>query len=214
MLVENKVMKKTNDFKYLRLTIVSSLSFTNHVKQISTKLAEGIKTIDSIGTHFPASSLEILLQSVVLTHLNFSALFIQHIRKPIMTFLEKQLNWGNNNLFLRSNCKASLRLRIKNKRSGLNRELISVLIFFISENISGEKINAFNTTLMLPSEKYSNNKRTQKIFFHDHRSTSFLDKSFFNSYMAGAFRIYFCVQFPAFITSRFFKQSFFLSIFR
>ena len=31
---------------------------------------------------------------------------------------------------------------------------------------------------MLPGAKYSINERTQKIIFHGHRSTSFLDKSF------------------------------------
>ena len=91
ILVDIKVIKKSKECKYLGLTIDSSLSFMNQVKPTSKKMAQGIKTIDSFGIQLPTSSLEILLHSIVLSHLNYS-IFFQHIRKPVMTSLEKQLN--------------------------------------------------------------------------------------------------------------------------
>ena len=48
ILVDNKVIKKSKERNYLGLTIDSSLSFMNQVKQTSKKMAQGIKTIDSL----------------------------------------------------------------------------------------------------------------------------------------------------------------------
>ena len=64
-------------------------------------MTQGIKTIDSIGTQLPTSSLEILLPSIVLSHLSYSALFTQHIEKPLLSSLEKQLNWSPKKVFKR-----------------------------------------------------------------------------------------------------------------
>ena len=64
----------------------------NYVKQTLQNMAQGIKIIDSIGNQLPTSSLETLLHSTVLSYLNFPDLFIQHIRKAMITSLEKQLN--------------------------------------------------------------------------------------------------------------------------
>ena len=63
----------------------------NHVKQTLKKMAQGINTIDSKGTQLPTSSLKLLLDSIVWSHCNYSTLYIQHIIKPMMTSLEKQL---------------------------------------------------------------------------------------------------------------------------
>ena len=75
----------------------------NHVKKPLKKMAQGTNTIDSMGTQLPISSLEILQRSIVLSLLNYSALFIHHIRKPMMTFLQNQLSFGLKNVFFRSN---------------------------------------------------------------------------------------------------------------
>ena len=64
-------------------------------------MTQGIKAIDSIGTQLLTSSLEILLPSIVLSHLSYSALFTQHIKKPLLTSLEMQLSWGPKNVFKR-----------------------------------------------------------------------------------------------------------------
>ena len=137
--MDNKVIKKSNGCKYLGLTIDSSLSFMNHVKQTLKKMAQGIKPIDSFGTQLPTSGLEILLHSFVFSHLNYSALIIQHIRKHMMTSLEKQLCWGLKKVFFRSNCKSSRHFRIKKQVSGIEKRIDQLSIFSISENISGEK---------------------------------------------------------------------------
>ena len=95
----------------------------------------------------------------------------------MMTSLEKQLNWGLKKVFFRSICKSSRRLRIKKQVIGIEQRTDQLSIFYLRKYIRREK-SAFNTTLILLSAKYSINERTQKIIFHDHRSTSFLDKSF------------------------------------
>ena len=73
---------KSNESKNLGQINDSSLSFMYQVKQTLKKMVQGIKTIDSFGTQLPTSCAEVLLHSIILSHLNYSALFIQHIRKP------------------------------------------------------------------------------------------------------------------------------------
>ena len=64
--LDNKVIEKSTECKYSGLTIDRSLSNMDHVKQFLKKMAQGIKTIESIGTQLPTSSSEILLHSNVL----------------------------------------------------------------------------------------------------------------------------------------------------
>ena len=66
ILVNNKVIKKSRECKYLGLTI--DFSFVNHVQQTLKKMAHAIETIGSIGTQIPTSSFEISLISIVLAH--------------------------------------------------------------------------------------------------------------------------------------------------
>ena len=54
-------------------------------------MSQGIKTIDLNGTQLTTSSLNISLRSIVVSHINSSALFIQRIKKPMMNFQETQL---------------------------------------------------------------------------------------------------------------------------
>ena len=129
VLIDIKVIKKSNDCKYIGLTTDSRLSFLNHVKQTLKKMSQWIQKKDSIGTQLPTSGLEISLHSNILSHLNYSVLFNQHIRNLKINSLEKQLNWGLKKVFFCSKCKSSRRLRIENRWSALNRDLINFLLF-------------------------------------------------------------------------------------
>ena len=76
ILVDNKVIKKSNECKCLELTIHSSLSFVNNVKHTLMVTAQDKKTLGYIVPQLPTSSLEILIRSIVLSHLNYTATFI------------------------------------------------------------------------------------------------------------------------------------------
>ena len=99
-------------------------------------MAQWIKTVDSNRSQFLKSSLEMLLHSIVLSHFNDSALFIQHIRKPMLISLENQLNWGLTEVFFHSNCKSSRCLRIKKQVIGIEQRLDQLLVFYPRKMLS------------------------------------------------------------------------------
>ena len=57
-------------------------------------MAQGIKTIDTIGQQLPTLSLVALLYCLVLSHLDYSTIFLIQINATLMQSLEKQLNWA------------------------------------------------------------------------------------------------------------------------
>ena len=64
------------------------------IKTILQKMAQGIKTIDTIGQQLPTLSLVALLHCLVLSHLEYSAIFFQQINATLMLSLEKHFNWA------------------------------------------------------------------------------------------------------------------------
>ena len=97
----------------------------NHIKQRLMKMTQGIKTLDSIGTELPTSSLETLPHSFLLSHLNISAHFIQLVRKPMMSSLKKQLNSGLKKCFSAQIAYLCVAREKRNRCSRLNSELIN-----------------------------------------------------------------------------------------
>ena len=58
------------------------------------KIAQGNKTIDTIGQQLPKLSLIALLHCLVLSHLDYAAMYVEQNNATSMMSLEKQLNWS------------------------------------------------------------------------------------------------------------------------
>ena len=77
IVINGLYVAKKSECKYLGLILDSSLSFHAQIKTILQKMAQGIKTIDTIGQQLPTLSLVALLHCLVLSHLDYSAIFLQ-----------------------------------------------------------------------------------------------------------------------------------------
>ena len=75
-------------------------------------MATGIKTIKTIRTQLPTKTLETLLNSIVLCHLDYSALLIKETNQTLKNSLERQLNWALKTIFYSSSYKSSQQLRL------------------------------------------------------------------------------------------------------
>ena len=95
-------VNKVNACKYLGVTIDEHLSFGPQDKNVLQKMAMGIKTIDTIKKQVPTTTLIMLLQPLVLSHLSYPALLLPSVPTASFNSLERQLNWALKCVFFRS----------------------------------------------------------------------------------------------------------------
>ena len=169
---------KKSECKYLGLILDSSLSFHAPIKKILQKMAQGIKTIDTIGQQLPKLSLVALLHCLVLSQFDYSAICLIQINATLMLSLEKQLNWALKRTYFRSKFKSSL-LRISKSFIGIEKRIELKCITYLYQYLTNKK-KAFQNTLRLPTANYRLNKRTKQNIFDKHCSTASLQKSFFH----------------------------------
>ena len=131
------------------------------IKTILQKMAQGIKTIDTIGQQLPTLSLVALLHCLVLSHLEYSAIFFQQINATLMLSLEKQLNWALKRTYFRSKFKSSSLLRISKSFIRIEKRIELKCITYLYQYLTNKK-KAFQNTLRLPTADYRLNKRTKQ----------------------------------------------------
>ena len=78
-------------------------------------MATGIKTLYAIRDVFPTATRLLLLNALVLSHLDYSAILLTGISENLITTLEKQLNWGIKARFNRSKSGHSTDLEIRHQ---------------------------------------------------------------------------------------------------
>lgn len=101
LFIDNTKIKQFRECNYLGIFLDQNQTFQTQVKSILQKMALGIKTIDPIRKQLPTKSLYTLFQSTVLSHLDYSALFLPGVNNSLIVSLEKQLNCGLKPAFFR-----------------------------------------------------------------------------------------------------------------
>ena len=104
-------IEKSNQCKYLGITIDKHLDFQTETKKELKKMAVGIKIIKTIQHKFPTTVL-MLFDALVLSDFENSALFLLRISSPLLLSLEKQMNWALKSGNFRSSIRGSFDLRI------------------------------------------------------------------------------------------------------
>ena len=74
--INKTVIKEKDVVKYLGVRFDNLLSFNQNVKKILGKMAIAIKTIQAIGKNLPLKLRLTLLHSLVLPHVNYSAVLL------------------------------------------------------------------------------------------------------------------------------------------
>ena len=180
IVVDGKVIHEKEECKYLGIIVDNNLSFESQAKKILQKMAIGIKTIKTIRTQLPTKTLEALLNAIVLSHLDYSALLINEINQNLINSLERQLNWAIKTTFFRSKHKSSRDIRLHKNILSVQQRLDIRSILYFYDYITCKK-EPFSKSLKLPTAKYFINERTNKIIFQDHRTTTYMRKSFFHN---------------------------------
>ena len=179
LVISGHYVAKKSECKYLGIILDSSLSFHAQIKTILQKIAQGIKTIETIGQELPTLSLVSLLHCLVLSHLDFSAIFLQQIKASLMLSLEKHLNWALRRTYFRSKYKPSSLPSISKFFIRIEKRIELLCITYLYQYLTNKK-KAFENTLRLPTANYRLNERTEQNIFDKHCSTASIQKSFFH----------------------------------
>ena len=91
--VDKEKIAESNSVKYLGVIIYSQLKF-DEVKNILQRMACGIKVLNTLSKSLPEKTNILLLHSIIISHLHYSALILIALQKSLLATLEKHLNWG------------------------------------------------------------------------------------------------------------------------
>ena len=78
-------------------------------------MACGIKVLNTLSKSSPEKTKILLLNAIVISHLQYSALILIGLQKSLHTNLEKQSNWGIKTIFNRRQYDRSTDLKRRNK---------------------------------------------------------------------------------------------------
>lgn len=113
--VENKNIKQSSEVKYLGLTIDNRLNFNTETKKILRKMAMGIKVLSSLGNSIPLAARKVILNAIVLSHVQYSSLFLIGLCSNLQNSLEVQWNWAIKTVLKKSKFVSSTDLKKSHK---------------------------------------------------------------------------------------------------
>ena len=163
--VGEKLISSKAEIKYLGIYIDKDLKYQKQVKIILSKMAQGIKSIYALRNIIPTVyKKKIILNSFVLSHVQYSSVLFATINQNLITTLEKQLNWAIKACFQRQKFDSSSDLK-------MNLGLLPISLFFdyraatYCHSITKKKMPAFSSSaLKLPTESFYIHEPTHKIF--------------------------------------------------
>ena len=101
--VKDQIIKHSNSVKFLEFFLDQKLTFQDEVKSILQKMSCGIKCLYSMRDLFPEKTRLMLLNALVVSHLQYSAILLTGFSENLITTLEKQHNWAIKACFIALN---------------------------------------------------------------------------------------------------------------
>ena len=166
---KNEVLTTQNCCRYLGIQIDRNLSFEEQLNKTLKKMAHAIRSIYLIRHQVPLNAQILLLKSLELSHLSFSAILFQNLSAKNLKRLNRQINWGIKVCFLRKKFDKARDLLIQTKT--LPAELIIAkisLIKFRYDVARAENSENFHGYLSLHQ-----NTRTKQFNIRQNAKTSF-----------------------------------------
>ena len=101
--------------RYLGIMIDNNLNFDIQLNKTLTKMANAIRSIYLVRHFLPLKARIGLFKSLVLSHLNFSAIFLQSLSVMSLQRVNRQINWGIKVCHLRKKFDSARDLLLKDK---------------------------------------------------------------------------------------------------
>ena len=106
-------IKTQSHCRYLGIIIDSKLIFHVQLNKVLSNMATSIRSIYLLRYQLPLEARLMLFKSLVLSHLIFSALFIQNLNFSAIQRINRQINWGIKVFYMRKKFERSTDLLVK-----------------------------------------------------------------------------------------------------
>ena len=93
LIIKDQVIREVKEVKYLCVIMDNKFRYDSHVKQILSKMAQGIRAIYTLRNPLPLHLRLSILNTLVLSHIQYSAILLSTISNNLIRTLEKQLGW-------------------------------------------------------------------------------------------------------------------------
>ena len=175
--VDNHIIKEVENVKYLGVILDKKLLYQQEVKEVLSKVAQGTKLLYVLRNVVQYHSRKVLLNSLVISHLLYSAVFLSSISKNLPTTLEKQLNWAVKACCFQRFNSSSLSIKLDNYILPIKQLLDYRTALYVNQLLTFKK-PAFRriTGLSLPTCRFYRHSRTKTIFLEEKSKTSWLAK--------------------------------------
>ena len=170
--VGDKLISSKAEIKYLGFYIDKDLKNRKQVKILLSKMAHGINCIYALGNIVPTVYKKPILNSFVLSHVQYSSVLPATINQNLITTLEKQLNWAIKACFHRQKFDSSSDLKMK-----LGILPISLLFDYRAATYCHGIMNKKETCLLKLSFEITN----RKFLYTRANSKKFLPRQFQNA---------------------------------
>ena len=176
--LNNIEIKESNQVKYLGIYFDSTLSFKNEIKHVLRKLAIAIRTTSAIALKLPPKHRVNLLETLVMSHLNYSAVLLTAISESMLGSLEKQLNWGIRVCFSRNKFSRVNDLKLKFDILPVKLRIEKCCVKYLGKFIRNQ-LPAFQN-LPIAEHSIKHNDRTKKLYNNKTFTNNILGNSFFH----------------------------------
>ena len=105
--------KPQSHCRYLGIIINSKLNFYVQLNKVLSNMATAIRSIYLLRYQFPLKARLMLLKSLVISHLTFSALIFQNLSFSAMQRNNRQIKWGIKVCYMRKKFERSTDLLVK-----------------------------------------------------------------------------------------------------
>ena len=112
---KGEVIRPAHACRYLGVQIDSNLTFENHLNSLLSKMANAIRSLYLVRNQILLKVRIDVLMSVVLSHLSFSAVFLQTLTVKNIHRINRQNNWGIKICHFRQKFDHSIDLLIKDR---------------------------------------------------------------------------------------------------
>ena len=150
--------------RYLGVIIDRELTYQNQLNKVISKMASAIRSLYLVRYQVPLKTRLNLFKSLVLSHLDFSAIFFQNLPSYSIDRINKQINWGIKVCFMKTKYDTARDLLLETKilPAQLQITRVSLNRFF---NILQQTRNRSNKHFrFLENVPIIVNKRTHNLF--------------------------------------------------
>ena len=166
----------TNSVTYLGVQLDHNLLFDHHVSKILRNMAVGIKSILSVRDYVPLQIRLQLMNSFVLSHLQYSAVLLNGLTDGQLQRIDRQVNWAIKCCFFAKKFDhvSLLRRRTSTLTAALQIQYCSLIKLW---DILNKQCKPF-LSMDFPNLNFKMNHRTQQVILHKPGRTYLACKSF------------------------------------